>query len=100
MHKKTRQNLCSKANKHQFCKAFFFQRTFDYQGVDLQQHADLLWVVQEARFVYFRHAKRETNFGKLHHNLMNKLVFVCLFFLCVCVCVFLVILVQPYIFQQ
>ena len=35
--------------------------------------------------MYFRHAKRETNFGKLHNNLMNKLVFVCLIFFFVCV---------------
>ena len=59
--------------------------------------------------MYFRHAKRETNFDKLRNNLMKQwylMVFdgicVSFFFLCVCVwvCFFFVILVQQYIFQQ
>lgn len=104
---KTRQNLFSRANKHQFCQFFFsFRRTFDYQGVDLQQHADLLWVVQEARmwFVFFLAMPSVkqilANYIIIWWNngiWWYLMVFVCLF--CVCVC-FFVILVQQYIFQQ
>lgn len=54
MHKKHARTSLVEPTNTSFV-IFFFQRTFDYQGVDLQQHADLLWVVQEARmwFVFF-----------------------------------------------
>lgn len=93
MHKKHARTSLVEPTNTSFVSFFFFSEDF---------WLPRSWSTTTCRFVvggaggqdvvciFFSHAKRETNFGKLHNNLMKQwylMVFdgICLSFLCVCV---------------